>query len=453
MISDQHVGAVADGGRKRLAQNERPLITRSGKMRCLRSRGSVLPDWTGLVSGETKAICPGICRRERRGFDAKGSGPRVRARLAARRAPVAKNRSGQRYWFGPDLQQLVTGNTTGHRQGSAGCVKSLSDCMTELVAVGLRRCIDFREIDQSMARENHVETKPGHQDADGRFILAECKKLSSEIGKSEVRFFQIPDGLIIFADLPGTDRQLPRPRQRHVLTGTHPLEGFASKAKYGAQRLADQFNADLRQESGSRNRNEVDIPLHAGLDPVCVSLVRSLVLDLTSGRLRPKRGRTLGARWAGSAMRASLKSEFFSTHHLRDRGLSAQSTLMDRNAQDRMDRRCSLSGAIVNGICGLAHPEGAPRRSSARGLALMSEAVCHHDPRRRRAHRGRASCYPFSAGTFANVRIERPLGNMDFQWSFGFDIRSRTSGLVGQTDVKSTPPASARPAPSDKVPA
>ena len=39
--------------------------------------------------------------------------------------------------------------------------------------------------------------------------------------------------------------------------------------------------------------------------------------------------------------------------------------------------------------------------------------------------------HPFSAATFANVRIKGPLVNIGFQWSFGFDIRLKSSRLAG----------------------
>jgi hypothetical protein len=66
----------------------------------------------------------------------------------------------------------------------------------------------------------------------------------------------------MLADIPRTDRQLSRSRQLHVPKGKHPLERVVSKAQDRSYRPADQLNGYPTQKEDSRNRNQVDIPLH-----------------------------------------------------------------------------------------------------------------------------------------------------------------------------------------------
>ena len=106
-----------------------------------------------------------------------------------------------------------------------------------------------------MARSDHIQTKQGDQDSNGGLTLAKCKELSAEITKNALRSSQVTYSLIIFADLPGTDRELPRYWQGDVSKGENPLKSFAPEAKYRSQRSAGQFNGNLSEESGGRNRN------------------------------------------------------------------------------------------------------------------------------------------------------------------------------------------------------
>lgn len=117
--------------------------------------------------------------------------------------------------------------------------------MTKLVTVGLRSGVDFREIDQFMARANWIQATQSHQGADGWLTFTESKQLGAEIGKSALRLLHIPRGLVILADLPRTDRQLSRSRQLHVSEGKHPLERLVSKAQNCLHRSADQLERDL----------------------------------------------------------------------------------------------------------------------------------------------------------------------------------------------------------------
>lgn len=122
---------------------------------------------------------------------------------------------------------------------------SFFDCTTELVMLGLRSSVDFREIDQLMARANRIQATQSHQGADGWLAFTESKQLSAEISKSALRLPHVSHGLVILPDLPGTDRQLSRSRQLHVSEGKHPLERLVSKAQNRLYRSADQFKGDL----------------------------------------------------------------------------------------------------------------------------------------------------------------------------------------------------------------
>ena len=102
----------------------------------------------------------------------------------------------------------------------------------------------------------------GHQSADGWFGFAKGKQLSAETGKGALGMPEVLHGLIMFADLPRTDRQLSRSRQLHVSEGEHPLERAMSKAQDRSYRSADQFKGYPAQKKHSKNRNQVDIPLH-----------------------------------------------------------------------------------------------------------------------------------------------------------------------------------------------
>lgn len=103
------------------------------------------------------------------------------------------------------------------------------NCTAWLVTVGLRSGVDFREIDQLMARADWIQATQEHQRADRGFTFAERKQLSPEIRKSVLGLPHVSCGLIILAYLTGTDRQLSRSRQPHVAEGKHPLEGPVPK--------------------------------------------------------------------------------------------------------------------------------------------------------------------------------------------------------------------------------
>src|SRR5581483_622248 len=153
--------------------------------------------------------------------------------------------------------------TSGSRQRSACRLKSSFDCATEFLAVNRCRCVDVRQLDELMAGLQQIQTKQNHQKTDGRFAFGKCKKLRAEISKTALCFSQVSHRLIIRADLPRTDRQLPRSRQRDASKEKYPLESCAPKANYLSYRGAEQFNSDLSEEGGGTNRNQVDVPLHA----------------------------------------------------------------------------------------------------------------------------------------------------------------------------------------------
>src|ERR1700677_1119648 len=152
-------------------------------------------------------------------------------------------------------------------ESHADGAKSFFDVAAKFVAIGLRCCVNLRKIDQLMACLSQIHAERSHYFMDGGFIFTECKQVSAEITKNEARFFDLFTGAIILADLPRTDRQFPRFRHRDALKGKQPLEDHTSEANYFSYRLADQFNGDFCQEGDSRNRNQVDIPLHAAPQP------------------------------------------------------------------------------------------------------------------------------------------------------------------------------------------
>ena len=122
---------------------------------------------------------------------------------------------------------------------------SFFDCATQIATVGLRGCIDFREIDQFMAREDCIQATQSHQGANGGLTLTESQQLGAEVSKSALRLSYVPRGLIMLADLPRADRQLSWFRQLHVSEGEHPLDRVVAKAQYRLQRSADQLERDL----------------------------------------------------------------------------------------------------------------------------------------------------------------------------------------------------------------
>lgn len=122
---------------------------------------------------------------------------------------------------------------------------SFFNCLTELVSVGLRSCVDFGEIDQLMARADCIQATQSDQRADGGLTFTESKQLSAEISKSALCLPHVSYGLVMLADLPGTDRQLSRSRQRQGSEGKHPLERVVSKAQNRLYRSADQLERYL----------------------------------------------------------------------------------------------------------------------------------------------------------------------------------------------------------------
>jgi len=203
---------------------------------------------------------------------------------------------------------------------------SFFDCTTELVTVGLGRCVDFREIDQLMAGANGIQATQSHQGADGRLAFTEGKQLSAEISKSTLRLPHVSRGLVILADLPGTDRQLSRPRQLHVSEGKHPFERLVSKAKSRLYRSADQFERHLAQKEEGRNRHQVDTPLHVA--PQSDRRFNSGFALTAASAARASRNE--GRAFAGSRLR--IRPGSFQAP-LPTRGLPDQSTLMHRYSQ------------------------------------------------------------------------------------------------------------------------
>ena len=162
----------------------------------------------------------------------------------------------------PNLDQSVARRRARHRQGSHGCLMSFFNCLAELVTVGFRGGIDFREIDQLMARTDCIQATQSHQGADGGLTFTESKQLRAEIGKSALCLSHVSRGLVMLADLSRTHRQLSRPRQLHVSEGKHALERAVSKAQNRSYRPADQLKRYLTQKVDGRYRHQVDTPLH-----------------------------------------------------------------------------------------------------------------------------------------------------------------------------------------------
>jgi hypothetical protein len=139
---------------------------------------------------------------------------------------------------------------------------SFLDGTAMLVTIDLRSRIDSREIDQFKACDDRIQATQSHQGADGGLTFAKSEQLSAEFSESVLCLSQVSRGLVISADLRGTDRQLSRSRQLHVSEGKHALKRAVSKAQDRLYRSADQFNGYPTQKQDSRNRNQVDIPLH-----------------------------------------------------------------------------------------------------------------------------------------------------------------------------------------------
>jgi hypothetical protein len=79
--------------------------------------------------------------------------------------------------------------------------------------------------------------------------------LSAEISKGALCLSYVSGCIVMRADLPRTDRQLPWPRQRHVAEGNELLERVVSKAQDRFYRPADQLNGNLTQKEEGRNRH------------------------------------------------------------------------------------------------------------------------------------------------------------------------------------------------------
>src|ERR1700733_10638325 len=139
---------------------------------------------------------------------------------------------------------------------------SLFDGTTMLVAVDLRSRIGIREIDQFMACKEHIQAAKSQQNADGGLTFTKGEQLNAECSESAPCLPHVLRGLVILADFQGGDRQLSRPRQLHVSEGKHALERAMSKAQDRSYRSADQFKGYPAQKKHSKNRNQVDIPLH-----------------------------------------------------------------------------------------------------------------------------------------------------------------------------------------------
>ena len=162
----------------------------------------------------------------------------------------------------PDSCQSIVRKSASRCERGHGCLMSLIDSATDLVTVGLRSRIDFRKIDQLKARPHDIQTTQRHQDADGGLAFTKCQQLSAKIGKGALRLSQVSRGLVVRADLPGTDCQLPRPRRSQVSERKHPLDRVLPKTQNRLYRSADQLNGHPGQKEDGRNRHQVDIPLH-----------------------------------------------------------------------------------------------------------------------------------------------------------------------------------------------
>ena len=139
---------------------------------------------------------------------------------------------------------------------------SLFDGTTVLVTVDLRSCIGIREIDQFMACKEHIQAAKSQQNADGGLTFTKGEQLNAECSESAPCLPHVLRGLVILADFQRADRQLSRPRQLHVSERKHALERAMSKAQDRLYRTADQFKGYPTEKQDSRNRNQVDIPLH-----------------------------------------------------------------------------------------------------------------------------------------------------------------------------------------------
>ncbi len=139
---------------------------------------------------------------------------------------------------------------------------SLFDGPTVFVIVDLRSRVGVREIDQFVARQQHIQTAQSQQNADGGLAFTKGEESNAECGESAPCLPHVSQGLVMPADFQRADRQLSRLRQLHVSERKHPLERDLPKAQDRPYRSADQFNSYPAQKQDSRNRNQVDIPLH-----------------------------------------------------------------------------------------------------------------------------------------------------------------------------------------------
>src|SRR5579862_2287708 len=169
---------------------------------------------------------------------------------------------------------------------------SILDGPAEFAAVALRSCVNQRELDQLMARQDNVQATQPHQRASGGLSFAERDELTAKIGKSEVGLSNVSRSPIVFANLLRTDGGLPRSWQFHVTVSEQPFECLLSNTQNRLDWSAEQFNGDLNQKEDGRNRYQVDIPLHVA--PQSSRRFNLEVVDwLCLLRLRPPPARSI----------------------------------------------------------------------------------------------------------------------------------------------------------------
>jgi hypothetical protein len=169
--------------------------------------------------------------------------------------------------------------------------------------------------------------------------------LDPEITKNALCFRYISDRLIILSDLQGAQCQFPGLWQRGFAECKHPLESPAPQTKHCSDRSADQFGGDLTPEGDSRNRNQVDIPLHAVANLSCVELKSVFGFAVRERRWR----RIFYFRQHTSVAPPALNPlGSLPTSGLPLRNRAAQSTLTGRYLQVPSDVRSEASEVVVN---------------------------------------------------------------------------------------------------------
>lgn len=145
--------------------------------------------------------------------------------------------------------------------------KGLADLIAKVGAINVRPGIGHRKFDQAAARGDGIEANRNQDVGRDRFVLAKSKQPEAEVAEGTLRFPDVFHGLIIVADLPRTDRKLPRLWKRETLNNGYLPQNLAPKLEERPQRLAQQFGNKPAQDGGGRDRNQIHIPLHVAAEP------------------------------------------------------------------------------------------------------------------------------------------------------------------------------------------